>query len=112
MKRMLHLVNRFVPLLFVTLAAAGPIHAAEDQGWTGLSTLDGWKQPTGKWQLVGQVTLDPKNPKMLVSKQGMGVLWNGPSGKTTNLVSKQKFGDIEVHVEFMIPRRSNSGVKF
>ena len=112
MKRMLQLGNPFISFLFMALAAAGPVHAAGDEGWTDLSTLDGWKQPTGKWQVVGNVTLDSKNPKMLLPGQGAGALWNGPSGKTANLVTRQKFGDLEVHLEFMIPRRSNSGVKF
>jgi Domain of Unknown Function (DUF1080) len=112
MKRMPQLGNSLVAFLLTALAAAAPVHAAGDEGWIDLSALDGWKQPTGKWQVVGNVALDPKNPRMLAAKQGMGVLWNGPSSKTTNLVSKQKFGDIEVHLEFMIPRRSNSGVKF
>jgi Domain of Unknown Function (DUF1080) len=112
MRHMLQLVNPFVSFLLMALTAAGPVHAEGDEGWTDLSALDGWKQPTGKWQVVGNVVLDPKNPRMLLPKQGAGVLWNGPSGKTANLVTKQKFGDIEVHLEFMIPRRSNSGVKF
>jgi hypothetical protein len=33
-------------------------------------------------------------------------------GKTENLVTRQKFADLQAHVEFLIPRRSNSGVKF
>src|SRR5207302_1282285 len=49
---------------------------------------------------------------MLSYQPGSGVLVNGPSGRTGNIVTKQKFGDIEVHLEFMIPKGSNSGVKF
>jgi hypothetical protein len=56
--------------------------------------------------------MDAKNPKMLMANPGRGVLVNGPKGRTRNLLSKQKFGDIEAHLEFLIPQRSNSGVKF
>ena len=35
---------------------------------------------------------------------------NGPHGRTANLVSDQKFGDIELYVEFMLAKGSNSGV--
>ena len=35
---------------------------------------------------------------------------NGPVGKITNLVTTEKFGDIELSLEFMIPAKSNSGV--
>jgi hypothetical protein len=34
------------------------------------------------------------------------------SGKTRNLLTKQDFGDLEAHFEFLIPKGSNSGVKF
>jgi hypothetical protein len=61
---------------------------------------------------VGEVELDPENPRRLVAKPGTGVLYNGPSGRARNLVTKQEFRDIEAHVEFLIPKGSNSGVKF
>jgi hypothetical protein len=38
-------------------------------------------------------------------------MYNGPKGRTRNLLSKQSFGDLEMHVEFLIPKKSNSGVK-
>jgi hypothetical protein len=56
--------------------------------------------------------MDPQDPKRLTAKPGNSVLVNGPKGRTRNLLSKQKFGDIESHIEFLIPERSNSGVKF
>ena len=39
------------------------------------------------------------------------MLINGRRGSAPDLVSRQTFGDVEVHVDFKIPRRSNSGVK-
>lgn len=35
---------------------------------------------------------------------------NGPLGKTVNLVTDQKFGDVELYLEFMLAQGSNSGV--
>ncbi len=43
---------------------------------------------------------------------GTGVLFNGASGKTSNLVTRDDFGDVEARFEFLIPKGSNSGVKF
>ena len=37
---------------------------------------------------------------------------NGATGKTQNLLSQQDFQDVEAHFEFLIPKGSNSGVKF
>ena len=56
-------------------------------------SLDGW-QPVGrrdnKWSAVG------------------GVLQNADSG--ANLVTVQKFDDFKLHVEFRVPKGSNSGI--
>ena len=70
--------------------------------------LSVWRQPTNAWSIVGDVFLSPNGPDKLSSKPGTGVLFNG--GHTTDLVSKQEFGDIELHLEFIISKHSNSGV--
>jgi hypothetical protein len=103
-----HLVAGLVFLVAFALSAP----AAED-GWIDLSGkgLAGWKTPTADWQVAGEVAVDPNNPRRLVSRAGTGILVNGPRGRTRNLLSKQKFGDVEVHLEFFIPKGSNSGVK-
>ena len=36
----------------------------------------------------------------------------GPAARRNNLISKAEFEDVEIHVEFLVPRASNSGVKF
>ncbi len=35
---------------------------------------------------------------------------NGPDGRTANLVTDEKFGDIELYLEFLLAKGSNSGV--
>lgn len=37
-------------------------------------------------------------------------LLNGPTGRTVNLVTDEKFGDVELYLEFMLAKGSNSGV--
>ena len=74
--------------------------------------LSAWKGPHGEWTEVADVELDPKNHKKFVAKEGKGVWYNGPKGRTANLYSKAKFADIEVHLEFNVPKGSNSGIKF
>jgi hypothetical protein len=71
--------------------------------------LDAWKAHQG-WEVVGNVTLNKENPKLLATSPGKGILVNGPVGKAKDLISKQEFGDSLVHVEFMISEGSNSGV--
>jgi hypothetical protein len=51
------------------------------------------------------------NPKLLDTNHAAGDrLVNGKTGKTTDLISNEKFGDFELYLEFLIPRGSNSGV--
>lgn len=103
-------------------ATAGPTQQAI--GWPGnidrASTnhavlfngidLAGWQRPHGTWTVAAGVTLDPSNPGSLRTTAGLGTLVNHPDGKTVDLVSEAVFGDVELHVEFCIPRHSNSGV--
>ena len=76
-------------------------------GWTDLGA-DKWKPAKG-WSAVGDVSLDQADPKKLVSKAGAGIQTNG-DGKSSNLFSVDEFADAELHVEFMVPKGSNSGV--
>jgi hypothetical protein len=88
---------------------------ADDMDWIDLSKgidFHAWQAPVEHWQMVGSVKLDPKNSRRLVGLPGTGIMMNGPQGHAPDLLSKEKFGNIEAHVEFLIPKRSNSGVKF
>lgn len=97
-------------LSFSALGLAGPTKDAPLELFG--DNLSAFKEPQGDWQQVGGVEVDPQNPRKLVAKPGKGIWYNGPKGRTTNLFTKQKFGDIELHVEFNIPKGSNSGIKF
>jgi hypothetical protein len=106
---------RSLPLLasaFLPLLALTPLRAAPDKGWIALDRLDCFKGKTAGWMLADRVSLDRKNPRKLAARPGKGILVNSPKGSAPDLITKQHFGDVEVHVEFLIPKKSNSGVKF
>jgi hypothetical protein len=100
----------------VVLCVFLPILAAmagEDKGWIDLfaHNLDEFKAPHGDWMDVGDVRLDHQNSRKLVIEPGKGVFFNNNrAGK--NLYTKQKLGNVELHLEFNLPKGSNSGVKF
>jgi hypothetical protein len=107
---MIRTVLGFTALWFIGSAYA----IGADDGWISLigeRPLDAWRKPTGAWYEAGDAKPDPKDPKKLVPLQGTGVIINGQSGRTSNLISNEAFGDLEAHFEFMIPKGSNSGVK-
>ena len=74
--------------------------------------LRAWRAPAGAWVEASKVWPNPEDSKKLAWVAGQGVLINGPTGRTVNLLSTEEFGDIEAHVEFMVAQGSNSGVYF
>lgn len=102
---------RCLAVAFLTLAFASS-GWTDEPSWVDLSGLDAWKSPVEGWSSVGSVQINPKNPKAFTADPGSGVIYNGPTGRAKNLISKESFGDVELHIEFNVPKGSNSGVKF
>ncbi|MCP4450950.1 MAG: DUF1080 domain-containing protein [Planctomycetes bacterium] len=81
-------------------------------GTSANANFDAWHN-SDKWDVVGDAVLNPQNARRLVAKPGTGVLVNGKEGKCPSLVSRRRdYRDVEVHVEFMVAKGSNSGVIF
>lgn len=76
------------------------------------ASLDAFRGDKGQWQIVGDVRLDPADAARFVPIEGKGVATNGREGRTVHLVSKLEHGDVEAHIEFIVPKGSNSGVYF
>ncbi|MHC4170003.1 MAG: 3-keto-disaccharide hydrolase, partial [Planctomycetota bacterium] len=66
-----------------------------------------------KWDVAGDAALNSDNIRRLVGRAGSGILINGKEGKCPSLVTKRRdYRDVEIHVEFMVAKGSNSGVIF
>ena len=98
-------------LLFIGILSLGANVNAEQVSVVG-GDLSAWRGPTGQWQVVGEAFKNPGGEKLLSTKPGTGVIVNGPTGRTSNLLSKAEFGDVKAHIEFMVSKDSNSGVYF
>jgi hypothetical protein len=88
-----------------------------EDGWKPLlngKDLDGWyfKEPAkGGCTATAAVFWDPANPQQLLAAPRAGDrIVNGPGGGVSNLITKERFGDFELYLEFMIPATHNSGV--
>jgi len=95
-------------------AADGP---AAGQALFNGKDLSGWKLRGGekaasrsRWEAVGAMKLDPKDPRRFVAEPGAGVLLNGGDGRGVDLLLDMTHGDCELHVEFNVAKGSNSGV--
>ncbi len=105
---------RYFPATFLLILSAAVARAGE-AGWIDLARgpkgLDAFEAPTDEWVIAGDVTLDGKNPKLLAAKPGEGTLAPRSGNRARDLVTRRRFVDLEVHVEFLIGKGSNSGVK-
>jgi hypothetical protein len=109
----------FAILLFATIVALGANPAESEGEWIRLIQgpgFAGWMEPTkardDDWVNAGAVFLSEEDERKLASKPGWGALVNGTQGRTRHLFTEQEFCDVEAHIEFMVPRGSNSGVYF
>ena len=96
-------------MLALLLATAVGQADANEVRLDGLSV---WKK-TGEWAEAASIGLHPTDPRKLVAvsySEPPKFIFNGTNGKSIDLVSKKEFGDCELHVEFMVPKGSNSGV--
>jgi len=80
--------------------------------------LSGWKlrnpklAERSKWQVVADVKVKEAMDRAFEVQPGTGVLLNGGDGKGVDLLSEVEHGDCELHIEFNVPYRSNSGIYF
>lgn len=74
-----------------------------------LTDLSAWQQ-NPEWSIAGDAFEHPRNENLLSVMEGTGVIVNGRKAKSPPLVSIQEFGDARIHIEFIIPKSSNSGV--
>jgi hypothetical protein len=77
-----------------------------------LAEASSWQKDRGEWTEVGSVSLDPQNEARFTLEPGEGTWVNGPEGKTVDLHSTEMHGDVEAHIEFKVPKGSNSGLYF
>jgi hypothetical protein len=113
-----------IQLATLTLALVVSVSAAaeDDRPGTRLfngKDLSGWKFRGGdqatkrsKWIVVGGVALTPKMDNRFDARPGTGVLLSGDDGRGVDLLSETEHGDCRLHVEFNVPRGSNSGIYF
>lgn len=113
-----------VAFVFAALAVAAPADepkkpaAPPADGWIDLMKPDVWKKFDDRWIVTDAVKLAPDakgkaDVRLKAEKKAGGTIWvNGETGRLGNLITKEQFGDCEIHVEFLIAKGSNAGVKF
>jgi hypothetical protein len=105
-------VRLLIAIFLCNVILTGPLSAAPPATWKSLSSdhsFDAWREDHRGWKIAGDVALNPADPSRLVNKPGNGVLVS--DGDASNLESRDDYQDVDLRLEFMIPKHSNAGVK-
>jgi hypothetical protein len=88
-----------------------PLTDAPERPWGNLpadEAFTAWRRGRRGWSVGAEAALDADNGRRLRGSSGAGVLI---SRGDSNLLSRDEFQDVELKLDFLIPRGSNSGVK-
>jgi hypothetical protein len=73
--------------------------------------LTGWtSKREHAWEVVGGVSLYPDDARRFRLSRGEGTMINSEAGRTADLHTVMEHGSCELHLEFCVPEKSNSGV--
>lgn len=76
-----------------------------------LQDLSAFETRQSNWQIVGAVQASLSKEKSLETSRGTGVLVNLPDAKNkAQIFTKFEHGDLDLDLEVMLPRGSNSGI--
>ena len=106
------IIRRAIVIGFIILAAAAcALGSQSEKVFLTGDNFYAWLDAS-QWSMAADTYLHPRNENLLSIREGLGVVTNGRGIKVPSLVSRREFGDVRAHIEFMIPKGSNSGVYF
>lgn len=123
-------------LIVLILCSSGKSLAQDDMQKINLNDLSAFRPQAGNWKIVGSVMIDPstdihdkipapasgkkpkkgETPAMILAQPvtysaGTGILLNMNDDKIrSHLITVMEHGDIELDLELMVPKGSNSGI--
>lgn len=103
-------IRCFVAVMIVCCQAG---HAQTDTvvKMVSLKNLDAFADPPKNWIISAGATADYTKPNDLKSIKGTGAVVNDFSNNNRmHLYTKEEFGDLELELDFMMAKNSNSGV--
>ena len=96
-----------LPFLLIMIAAGA-------QTTLPLTDLSFFKSPSSNWRIGADVNADLNNTGRLTYKSGTGILVNtftDESGRA-DLLSAEEYGDVDLELDYMMAKGSNSGIYF
>ena len=76
-----------------------------------LSDLSNFKTEGKNWQIAGSIYADMNQKLAMKIGEGQGILANQPTeSEKANIMTTFEHGDIDLEVDFLVPKGSNSGI--
>lgn len=76
-----------------------------------LQSLDAFQSMGANWSIAGGVEVNRNEEHNLHPEKGTGILVNQPTdGNKQHIFTKWKHGDLQLELDFLMPRGSNSGI--
>lgn len=94
----------------IVMAMAQPAFCQSDN--QSLNDLSSFTNPGKTWSLGSSVSADLNKPNFLSKTEGTGILINLPDKKNqgSDLFSKFEHGDMDLELDYMLAKGSNSGI--
>ena len=108
-------MNPFRLTVFVALLGCASIPLMSDSildaEIVSLESMGAFNEPASNWILGTAIYGDPRNETNLKVESGTGIIANVADKATgENLFTSWEHGDVELELEFLVPKGSNSGV--
>lgn len=77
-----------------------------------LNDLSAFRNPASNWQIAGDVVGDLNQQNLLKLSKGQGILVNAPKKNDhgTDLYTQEEFADVDLELDYMMAKGSNSGI--
>lgn len=98
--------------LFIVGLCCCSVQTTRAQAVAHLNDLSAFKEPGKTWKIVGGVHADLTKPNVLKTISGSGILVNLPDKKThgVDLYTREEYGDMDLELDYMMAKGSNSGI--
>jgi hypothetical protein len=109
----MYFFKRSICLLFPVLGYSLAGQAQESGRLTGLSlqNWDGFRDPGKNWNLASDAAADPEKAGDMKAIAGQGAVVDIMNPQdNSHLVTRAEFGDLQLELDFMMAKNSNSGV--
>lgn len=87
------------------------VFAQEDSPTINLENLSAFENPGESWSIAGEVTVSLEESNAITTSEGSGILINNPEdNQGEDLFTDFEHGDIDLELDFMMAKESNSGI--